>query len=162
MRKWLLGTAAASVVLIIAIVLLYRLVQAEEWTAEKRAVETVTSSTYMKEALKTSFFNSDKPYAVVYGLDPSGQPMIAWVDENNSTHVEYASDGVSEQEIRNKVISNAPDNEVIRILPAKLEGVYAWEVYYRKTTEQGERYYYDYYRFRDGVHLETYKMALMP
>lgn len=156
---WIWGGAAVLLVVVFAVVYLYRGVHREEWLLERAAAETVTSATYMRKVTETVFFNGEKPYSIVYGEDEGGRPMIGWVGPDE-THAEFAEDGVGEEEIRSKVAARAPDVEILRIVPGKVEGVYAWEVFYKRDTEQGVRYFYDYFRFRDGVHLDTYKMAV--
>ncbi len=45
-------------------------------------------------------------------------------------------------------------------MPGKLGNEYVWEVFYKKKENSGTRYFYDYYKFKDGHYMDTYRLSL--
>lgn len=143
---------------IVALVLFYRSLHSEEWAVRAAATKTVTEMTYMETVERVETFVGEKEYRIVFGKDPTGREAIAWVDDQ-SAHLEYASAGVSEADVRQKVLSLHPDNEIKRVVPGVLNGVYLWEVLYSRKEGNGTRYYYGYYRFDNGAEIDTWRMS---
>jgi uncharacterized protein YpmB len=158
-KVWIIGGVAVIVAAAGGLIWLYRSIHMEEWRMEAAAIETVTSSTYMNQVRHAAAFHGDNPYTIVYGEDPDGLSMIAWVSEEG-IHTKYAKDGMTEQEARDQVLAQHPDADILRVIPGVHNQVYVWEVFYRKKIAQGMQHYYDYYRFEDGHYIETYKMAV--
>ncbi|MEF3301753.1 cell wall elongation regulator TseB-like domain-containing protein [Paenibacillus sp. GYB003] len=152
------GLAAALVLIAAALVLLYRTIHGEEWDKRADAVTTVTYSTYIRTVDRVETFVGDAPYRIVFGKDAEGRPAIAWVGDDG-THMEYESAGVSEAAIREKVMAQNADNDILRILPGVLDGTYVWEALYKRKEEDGTRYYYGYYRFDNGAEIDTWRMT---
>jgi uncharacterized protein YpmB len=158
-KIWFISGVAVVVAAAGGLIWLYRSIHMEEWRTEAAVIETVTSSTYLQKVSHAAAFHGDDPYTIVYGEDPDGLPMIAWVSEEG-VHSKYTKDGITEQDARNRVMASHPDADILRVLPGVLNKVYVWEVFYRKEIAQGIQHYYDYYRFEDGHYIETYKMAV--
>jgi uncharacterized protein YpmB len=132
----------------------------QEWSRRSMAAEAVTASTYMTNVERVETFVGDKTYSIVFGKDGEGKDAIAWVDlEEETVHLEYAANGISEAEAREKVKAAHPESEILRATPGVWDGVYLWEVFYRLKEEDGSRYYYDYYRFTDGEKIDTWRLV---
>jgi uncharacterized protein YpmB len=158
-KHWIIGGSAGVVLVLILLYQFYTTVHEGQWLIEEGSIETVTSSTYMRHVNQTFAYHGDKPYTIVYGTDPDERPMIAWVSAEGA-HAEYESDGITATEVRDKVLAQAADAEIMRISPGVYDGVYVWEVFYKRNVEQGVQHFYDYYRFQDGHYIETLKMAI--
>jgi uncharacterized protein YpmB len=158
-KHWIIAGSAVILLLLIVLYQFFSSVHEDQWLVEKDSIETVTSSTYMRQVNRSFAFHGDIPYTIVYGTDPDGRAMIAWVSAEG-VHAEYESDGITEEEARKKVLAQTPDAEILRASPGVYEGVYVWEVFYKRQVEQGIQHYYDYYRFQDGHYIETYKLAV--
>lgn len=157
-RKLAFGSAAVVVLLVVAVALFYRSIHNGEWELRAAAESTVTSATYMRTIDRIESFVGDKPYMIAFGQDADGREAIAWVD-GDQAHLEYTDAGISEEEVRQKVMSLNADNDVLRILPGVLNGTYVWEALYKRKDESGDRYYYGYYRFDDGSEIDTWRMS---
>ncbi|WP_127588204.1 cell wall elongation regulator TseB-like domain-containing protein [Paenibacillus koleovorans] len=156
--------AAAFGLVIILIVLLFRFylgVQREEWDTYAAAAQTVTENTYLSSVQRIATFQGEATYKIVFGTDEEGREGVAWVGRD-SVHMEYLGGqdgGLTEAQIREKVLQKGADFEIERILPGILDGVYVWEAFYKRAEDGGTRYYYDYYRFNDGAEIDTWKLS---
>lgn len=160
MKKTLFGAVILLIALGYGVFRFYNSVQANEWNTHAKAAETVTQSTYMTHVDRVETFRGEQPYSIVFGTDSNGKEAIAWVGtDEKDVHMEYIADGTSEDDIRGKVLQRAPDAEIERILPGKLNGELVWEVFYKRRETDGVRYYYDYYRFKDGTEIDTWKLS---
>lgn len=122
----------------------------------RAAVLEAYNSTVLMKAIKAERFVGDQPYTVIWGEDKLGRPLLVWVGEDR-IHAEYADHGISRDELKAKVAALYPDITILRMTPGILGEEYIWEVYSKRTGPDGKRhYYYDYFRFSDGEHLETY------
>lgn len=155
-----IGLAAAAVLIVATAVLLmvYRNAHGQEWETRNAAIQTVTENTYMRTVDRVESFIGEKPYRIVFGKDPDGREAIVWVTDD-SVHMEYISSGVSEQSVRQTVMGRQAENEILRVLPAELNGIYMWEVFYKRPEGDATGYYYDYYRFSDGVLYDTWRLS---
>ena len=151
----------SAVVIVAAVVQrLYVTVQGEQWQEHHAAVERAMSETELAAVSKIETFRLAEEYTVIFGQDEDQRELIVWVGENE-IHAEYASAGVSAQEVAEAVKRKDSGAEILRIVPGKLGGDWVWEVFYKKKQEKGTRHYYDYYRFSDGQLLETYTLSLI-
>lgn len=141
-----------------AFVFFYRTIHGEEWALDAAAKQTVTESTYIQKVNRVENFVGDVPYRIVFGEDADGKPAIAWVSDG-SVHMEYASAGVSEADVREAVMKEHADNDILRVLPGVLNETYVWEALYKRKDEEGIRYYYGYYRFDNGALIDTWRMT---
>lgn len=157
-RKIALWAAVVLVVATLVLVFFYRSIHQEEWAERLEAKSTVTSSTYMRTVDRVERFVGEKPYMIVFGQDEEGKEAIAWVNEGKA-HMKYASTGISAEDAQRKVEQNNADNEVLRVLPGVLNETYLWEVLYKRKDEEGNRYYYSYYRFDNGEEIDTWRMS---
>jgi len=157
-RKIALWSVAVLAVVTIVLVFFYRSIHEEEWAERLEAKSTVIASTYMRTVDRIERFVGDKPYMVVFGQDEEGREAIAWVNDGKA-QMRYASTGITAEEAQRKVEESNPDNEVLRVLPGVLNETYLWEVFYKRKDEEGNRYYYSYYRFDNGEEIDTWRMS---
>ncbi|MEC0232197.1 cell wall elongation regulator TseB-like domain-containing protein [Paenibacillus alba] len=137
----------------------YLNVQSEHWDGKSKAVETAYEKSIMTKATKVDFFYGDEPFQIVYGEDKIGQDLIVWVSDKE-IHSEMANEGFTEEQVRDIMLKKGQDFEVQRVMPGKLGQDYVWEVFYKRQEDGGTRYFYDYYKFKDGQYLDTYRLSL--
>lgn len=157
-KKIVWAAVIVLVVLASAFSLYYRSISAGEWKAKADAAATVTSATYIRTVDRVETFIGEKPYFIAFGKDAEGREAIAWVDGAN-VHMEYVSAGITEEQARQQVLQQNPANEVLRVMPGALNGVYLWEVFYKRKEDGGVRYYYTYYRFDNGEEIDTWRLS---
>jgi uncharacterized protein YpmB len=152
-----------AVVFVIALIFGFRFivsVQEGEWAIQRQAIQTAYEKTNLAKPNKVERFIGDKQYTVIQGEDQIGQPVIVWVGEDEEVITVKASDGITKEKVQEMVLSKDPDSVLLRITPGKLDDQLVWEAFYKKETDQGERYFYDYYTFKDGALIDTYKLNI--
>ncbi|OAS14020.1 DUF5590 domain-containing protein [Paenibacillus oryzisoli] len=137
----------------------YLNVQNEHWEEKRVAVEKAFNGSMMTKASKVDFFYGDEPLQIVYGENKLGQSLITWVSAEN-VHSEMTDEAFPEEQVRAAVLKKAPSSEIERVIPGKLGNDYVWEVFYKSKDDRGTRYFYDYYKFKDGTYLDTYRLSL--
>jgi len=154
-------TLGAFILLTLCVVLsrFYLYVQNEHWDENSKAVETAYEKTILTKATKVESFYGDETFKVVYGEDKIGQPVLVWVSDKD-VHTEMVSEGFTEAQVRETMLKKGADLQIMRILPGKLGDEYVWEVFYKKQDDSGTRYFYDYYKFKDGTYMDTYRLSL--
>ncbi|NBI30513.1 cell wall elongation regulator TseB-like domain-containing protein [Chengkuizengella marina] len=138
----------------------YLIIQSPHRAELKKAITRAYAETNLIEVIDTDTFVGDEVYTIIYGLNDEEQNIIVWLSENY-IHTELASDGISKDQVKERIFSDKPDVELLRVTPAKWTDEWAWEVFYKRDEEKGTRHYYDFYRFEDGEWLETYTMSVM-
>jgi uncharacterized protein YpmB len=157
--KIIWGLLLISAIMIFVGARFFTVIQAEEWSQEDQAVQVAKERTTLTEATNIEPYVGDADYMIVYGKDKDGQSLIVWVSEDD-VHAEYVSAGITRDTLKKHMLEKNADIRFKRLRPGKLEGLYVWEVYY-ETKEDGKyREYYDYYRFSDGVYIDTYSLSL--
>ncbi|MEW9698936.1 DUF5590 domain-containing protein [Paenibacillus sp. SI8] len=134
-------------------------VQNEHWDENSKAVEIAYEKSILTKASRVESFYGDDPFKIIYGEDKVGQSVLVWV-YGNDVHTEMTDDAFTEAQVRELMLKKGLDYQVQRVLPGKLGNVYVWEVFYKKQDETGTRYFYDYYNFKDGTYMDTYRLSL--
>ncbi|WP_052487514.1 cell wall elongation regulator TseB-like domain-containing protein [Gordoniibacillus kamchatkensis] len=150
----------AAVTLVILLSRFYYGVQHDHWLELDQAKTAASKEAGLVQIDNVQSFNGDAAYTIVTGTDAQHEKLIVWLGPSG-THIEKASAGISPDEARNMLLKRAPDAEVLRVVPAKLHDDYVWELFYRRPEPSGaKRYYYDYVKFADGAHIDTYRLSL--
>ncbi|RKN72433.1 DUF5590 domain-containing protein [Paenibacillus ginsengarvi] len=156
-KKIMYSLIAVLLLIVVALVFFYRTIHSAEWADRAAAIETVTASTYMRTIDKVENFVGEDSYRIVFGKDGEGKPAIAWVHEGE-VHMEYETAGVTESWVREQVMKQQENNDILRVMPGVLNEAYVWEVLYKRKEDGMDRYYYTYYRFDNGLEVDTWKM----
>lgn len=159
-KKKIIGGALLAVfALLLGLYIFADSIIAKEWDDKKEAVLKAYQESMLVKAERVEPFVGAEPYIIVYGEDKLGKKMIVWVSDTE-THSEYESAGVSSDSVRDKLMAQDPSTDIIRITPGKLENDYVWEAYYERKQADGKTgHFYDYYRFSDGGHIDTYRLG---
>ncbi|MBD0380542.1 cell wall elongation regulator TseB-like domain-containing protein [Paenibacillus sedimenti] len=154
-------TLGAFIILTLCVVLsrFYLYVQNGHWEENSKAVETAYEKSILTKATKVESFYGDQPFKVVFGEDKIGQSVVVWV-YGNEVHTEMAAEAFTEAQVRDTMLKKGADLQIQRVLPGKLGDDYVWEVFYKKQDDTGTRYFYDYYKFKDGTYMDTYRLSL--
>jgi uncharacterized protein YpmB len=136
-------------------------VQEDEWKIQRNAVQTAYQKTILAKAVKVERFVGEKTYTVIQGEDKIGNKLIVWVGEDN-LYTQMASDGASAEHIVSLVLARQPAADILRLMPGVLNGNLVWEAFYKVAPEDSGhgRYYYDYYNFKDGAYIDTYRLSI--
>ncbi|MFE5317220.1 DUF5590 domain-containing protein [Paenibacillus sp. NPDC056579] len=136
-------------------------VQEDEWKIQRSAVQTAYEKTILTKADKVERFVGDKAYTVIRGEDKIAQKLIVWVGEDE-IFTQMQSDGVTEEQVLSVLQTKQPTADVLRTMPGVLNGNLVWEAFYKLPADEtgSERFYYDYYSFKDGAWLDTYRLSI--
>ncbi|MFD2612060.1 cell wall elongation regulator TseB-like domain-containing protein [Paenibacillus gansuensis] len=157
----------AVVVIILGIILaavalnrFYYYIQLDHWTAQQKAVQAAKKGAGITQVDRIDSYVWDEAYYVVTGKNKDGEQLLVWMREDGSRlEWELASHGSNRQQIRNLVEGRSPGAAILRIQPGKMKGAYVWEVFYKYNDGSGERYFYDFYQWKDAKYIVTYKMS---
>lgn len=159
--KVIASIIGAAALIIFLSIRFFNTVQEDEWKIQRAAVETAYQKTILAKAVKVDSYVSDEPYTVIFGEDKIGQPIIVWVGQTTIiTHM--AADGISAERAEQLLKERQPSAEVLRLMPGVLNGSPVWEAFYKVVPENTDNahYYYDYYAFKDGTHIDTYRLSI--
>jgi uncharacterized protein YpmB len=157
-RKWILLGSALILLLLFGLNQFYAYIMKDQWdqrSAAKDVARTRAGLTEVSKAQK-SVWDENSVYWVLTGKNGAGTDIMVWVrftvdgkvaEGDNAVYGEELSKGTSEQKIRAIITAQLPGITIERLLPGVYNGEYAWQLFY----EQGDRYYYRFYRFSDGT-----------
>ncbi|WP_068775443.1 DUF5590 domain-containing protein [Paenibacillus sp. FJAT-26967] len=143
----------------------YVSVQTDYWQSNTKAVQTALASTSLGQAERVEAFHGSRSYQIIYGKDKQGSSMVVWVPikEDKSEpaaqeiHVEMTDGAVTEEAIRSALLQKNPKLDIMRVNAGEYKSEYVWEVFYK---DENDRHYYDYYNFRTGSYIDTFKLSL--
>jgi uncharacterized protein YpmB len=160
MKKIVLIGVIVLALLLFGLSQFFQTVQAGAWSEERQAAETAYQKTIMIKASKVDTFVGTTEYKIVYGEDAIGQKLIVWLGTND-IHTEYTADGLKDKDLQMQFAKKEPNAKLLRILPAKMNDKYVWELFYNKPNKAGKiNYYYDYLTFKEGTVLDTYDLGV--
>jgi len=161
--KWkaaLLGSAF----IVIAIGLaswFFNSVMEDEWSREQAAVLSAYEKTILAKTVKVDRFVGQKPYTVIQGEDKIGQPVIVWVAEDE-IRSEMAAGGITAQQAEQATLERHANAQIVRTMPGIMENAPVWEIFYKLPPgeEKQEQYFYDYYAFKDGQLIDSWRLSI--
>jgi uncharacterized protein YpmB len=142
-------------------ILFFNSVQEKEWQVQREAVQTAYQKTTLTKASKVEKFVGEQAYTIIHGEDKIGKKLIVWVGENQ-IYSQMAADGVTSEQIKAFTLARQPTANIRRMIPGVWNGNLVWEVFYKTAAEETnpDRYYYDYYSFKDGTWMDTYRLSI--
>jgi uncharacterized protein YpmB len=161
LKMWA-SIVVAAVLFIFLASRFYNTVQEDEWKLQRSAVQTAYEKTILTHVTKVENFVGEQVYTIVQGEDKLGQKMVVWVGQDQ-IYTQMAADGVTQDQVRLLVMERRPDADILRIMPGVLNGALIWEAFYKVVPEEAAdntRYYYDYYAFKDGTYIDTYRLSI--
>ncbi|MFC5650769.1 DUF5590 domain-containing protein [Paenibacillus solisilvae] len=153
----LLVSAMAVIVILIALNVYYRSVQAPVWKEERAAEAQALKVTDLKEATDSEKFVWEEPVWIVKGKDKDGEDAYVWLKKDNPILLK-AKDGLSKADMKQKFLESKPDADIHDINVGMLGGVPVYQIYYDRKQASITSYYYEFYKFQDGAFIITYKL----
>jgi uncharacterized protein YpmB len=159
---WLHRGLAISLLVVVLLIVFgnrfYETIQRPLWSENAAAKSYVIDQLHMKDITEIDRFVGDRVYTVIFATNSADEKVIVWLWDGGR-QVKHASSGLSREEAAQRALADQPGKHIKRVMPGKLRDDLVWEVFYTKTEDGAERYYYDYYRFSDGTKLDTYRLA---
>ncbi len=176
-KRWLTLSSLLILALLVAIFIYYRSVQLPYWSQEASIRKEVVEAAQLKSVTKATKHVWDQAYWVVEGTDETDTDVYVWmaVPEKSEAGagngaaegsvktdavpplIIKASEAASKDAIRESFLQAKPDAEIKRMQPGMLNGEPVWEIYFSRE-EHTTKYYYEFYRFRDGSFLTEYRL----
>lgn len=159
-RKWIYISILAVALILFGIYQFYVYIMKDQWAERDLAVSIAEEKAKLSTVTKTqkSVWGEDAIYWTIEGLNSDNEPIMVWVQfgmDNkpvngaDSVHSELLEDGVTEAEMRAKILEQLGSIEIIHLQPSYFNKTYAWQLFYK----QDEKYWYRFYRFSDGVEI---------
>lgn len=161
--RWKIGIAAVAlfIALLAAAWWLFSSVMNPEWSMQRAAISEAYAKTVLAKAAKVDRFVGDETFTVIQGEDKIGQPLIVWVSDKNTIYTEMASGGITAAQAEDALKARQPEAELIRVMPGMQNGQPVWELFYKvRAEDKREHYFYDYYAFKDGGYIDTWRLTI--
>ncbi|MFC0214812.1 DUF5590 domain-containing protein [Paenibacillus chartarius] len=157
-RIWAFGIFSFAILIIMLIRFFYG-IQRDHWAERDDAVRIAASQAGLVTIESVAAFNGSEAYKTVIGTDAQGEKLVVWIGPDGP-HAEKASSGISADQAKEALLARSPGVEVLRVVPGKLNDDFVWELFYRRHENGKDRYLYDYVKFADGAHIDTYRLSL--
>lgn len=156
-RKWIWLGITVVLLLLFGLSQFYAYIMKDQWNERSEAKELARARAGLTEVTKAqkSVWNENEIYWVLTGKNEAGTDLMVWVrftlegkpaGGDNGLYAEELSKGTSEEKMRGIIADQLPDVKIERLLPGVYNGEYAWQLFYKKDG----RFYYNFYRFKDG------------
>ena len=157
LKRWLLLISACLLLLITVSFIYFRDVQSSKWLAIKEAKAQATEAAKLTEIDKVNQHIWQKDTWVVEGINEESEAVFVWLTEGQLPVVLKASEGISENSLKDSFKSKRLLAEIKRIQPGLLDDQPVWEIFY-DDGEKPHHYRYDFYRFDDGAFIDSYTL----
>ncbi|WP_025690968.1 cell wall elongation regulator TseB-like domain-containing protein [Paenibacillus zanthoxyli] len=156
-RKWIFYGVFLALLLLFGLYQFFAYVLKDQWSERSAAEAAAINGAGLTEIDKAekSVWDENSIYWVITGKNKTGAGMMVWVrftvdgkpaQGENAVHAQELSQGVSEEKMRQMIAAQIPGIKIKRLLPGAYNSEYAWQLFY----QDGDRYYYRFYRFSDG------------
>lgn len=156
-RRWIWLGITVVLLLLFGLSQFYAYIMKDQWNERSEAKELARARAGLTEVTKAqkSVWNENEIYWVLTGKNEAGTDLMVWVrftlegkpaGGDNDLYAEELSNGTSEEKMRGIIAAQLPDITIERLLPGVYNGEYAWQLFYKKDG----RFYYSFYRFKDG------------
>lgn len=157
LHKWLFVTVAALLLFITVFFIYFRDIQNPQWSAISDVKEQAIDAADLTSIKAVHHHIWNKECWVVEGVNQEAEAVFVWLTEDKLPEVIKASEGITEEEIKDLFNNGKPDSEVKRIQPGLLNDKPIWEIYYRDG-QKPEYFHYDFYSFDNGTLIDSYKL----
>ncbi|MFF2089974.1 DUF5590 domain-containing protein [Paenibacillus sp. NPDC058174] len=176
-KRWVTLSILLLLALLAAIFIYYRSVQLPYWSQEASIRKEAVEAAELKTVTKATKHVWDRAYWVIEGTDETDTEVYVWMavpekTENEASNVAAdgsvkadaappiiikTSEAANKDSIRESFLQAKPDADIKRMQPGMLNGEPVWEIYFSRE-EHTTKYYYEFYRFRDGSFITEYRL----
>ncbi|GIP20062.1 DUF5590 domain-containing protein [Paenibacillus sp. J22TS3] len=155
--KWILLSILIVLVVLFGIQRYYVYTMSDYWAEKDAAIIVAKQQAGLASVEHASKSVWDTVCWVIEGKSTSNQDIVVWVVDGKVDHQELAKNGVTLEQVRNKVKAELPDATIVRLVP----GIYdkdpddtAKEYVYQLFYKEKDHYNYRFYKFSDGQALQ--------
>jgi uncharacterized protein YpmB len=157
LKRWIILITVCLVLLITAFFLYFREIQSPQWTAIKDAKEQAAKAADLTSVETVYHHIWNKESWIITGVNQADEEVFVWLTEDKLPEIVKASEGISEQTLKNTFKNEKPDAQIKRIQPGLLDDKKVWEVYYANG-QKPQHFLYDFYSFDTGTLIKTYTL----
>ncbi|SFS80652.1 DUF5590 domain-containing protein [Paenibacillus sp. BC26] len=155
--RWITLSAALIILILVALNWYYRSVQSPVWREEQAAEAEAKDRGSLSSVDSSYHYVWDEPVWIVKGKDHNGDATYVWLKQNESITLR-ADEGLAKADIKERFLLGKPDADISHLKLGLFGGQPVWEIFYSRDQAGVTNHYYEFYRFRDGVFLITYKL----
>ena len=145
MKKWILGTTIAVVIIIGVFAKVYYTARAPVKAAESKAVALAKKHGKLTRVTDFQLYHGSETIDVVQGKNKKEESMIVWfAEKSKAVVVKKASSGISKKEAIQKLEQEAQPKKIISVKLGMENGVPLWEIYYLTDHNLINYYYLDF------------------
>ncbi|SEN27191.1 DUF5590 domain-containing protein [Paenibacillus sp. OV219] len=155
--RWVLLVSLSIIVILTALNVYYRSVQSPVWEEERNAEDQAMQVGSLSGVDSSYHYVWDEPVWVVKGKDHNNDITYVWLKNEESITLR-ADQGKTKAEIKDSFMQSKPDALIEHIKLGLFGGEPVWEVFYERNQAGEETHFYEFYRFRDGSFVVSYKL----
>ncbi len=143
----------------------------DQWSEEEMAIAAAKQHSDLIKVTRTEKSVWDNVVWVIEGKDKDDRSLFVWVpftiaykddetsgakdseykvdETSGAIHSELLENGLSESQIKAKILNELPNIKEIRLQLGLFNGNNVWQLFYREQ----DHYYYRFYKFSDGTQL---------
>ncbi|MEC0089719.1 cell wall elongation regulator TseB-like domain-containing protein [Paenibacillus macquariensis] len=157
-KNIILLAIAISIVILFGLYRYYIYTMQDQWSEEEMAIAAAKQHSDLIKVTRTEKSVWDNVVWVIQGKDKNDQSLFVWVpftkeykvdETSGAIHSELLQNGLSESQIKAKILNELPNIKEIRLQPGLFNGNNVWQLFYRDQ----DHYYYRFYKFSDGSQL---------
>ncbi|HLU23731.1 MAG TPA: DUF5590 domain-containing protein [Bacillaceae bacterium] len=143
MKKWILIIAVLLLLAAGGIYWLYTSTRAPLEAAKEYAEEIASSEAGIVSIEEFYMYNGSETYYVIIGKQEDEQEMVVWIpeDEEKKLIKKKLADGVSKQEVVNKLLAEENPQEILNVTLGMENDLPIWEVSYINNDSKLNYYY---------------------
>ncbi|WP_088044121.1 DUF5590 domain-containing protein [Bacillus sp. EAC] len=154
MKKWLVILGLSIIFLALFLISTIQSSLSPLNNEKSKAEDIVLNEGYLKNVSSSDYYHGKEKAVIVRGKDNSNKEIIAWV-QGEDVIVRKKSDGLSKEEIIQKVVSERGPKEIHKVKLGIENKIPLWEVVY---IDQNGRYNFYYAAFENGELLKRYSI----
>ncbi|OAB32576.1 hypothetical protein PMSD_16480 [Paenibacillus macquariensis subsp. defensor] len=157
-KNIILLAIAIVIVILFGLYRYYIYTMQDQWSEEEMAIAAAKQHSDLIKVTRTEKSVWDNVVWVIQGKDKDDQSLFVWVpftkeykvdETSGAIHSELLQNGLSESQIKAKILNELPNIKEIRLQPGLFNGNNVWQLFYWDQ----DHYYYRFYKFSDGSQL---------
>ncbi len=145
MKKWIWSFVGLAVVVLAFVIYTYTSAYQPVSKARENAEKIAKDEAGLVSMENFSIYNGNDSYYVVEGQNKDKEDIIVWIEEkNNAVTVKNKKDGLTKQEVINKLTSERELSSIDTVRLGMLEGLPVWEVYAHTDDDLINYFYFDF------------------
>ncbi len=145
MKKWIWSFVGLAVVVLAFVIYTYASAYQPVSKARENAEKIAKDEAGLVSMENFSIYNGNDSYYVVEGQNKDKEDIIVWIEEkNNAVTVKNKKDGLTKQEVINKLTSERELSSIDTVRLGMLEGLPVWEVYAHTDDDLINYFYFDF------------------